>query len=246
LAIKAVYDDAMNAGIPVDVWQIPIGSEGDADASLLDEDERRRAAAFKFDVDRRRFIAAHAALRMVLSQATGLGPRALRLEMDAAGKPHLEASDWQFNLSHSDDLALLAVARGIVLGVDVERIRPLKRNAAREETGQDETLALAERHYSPAENQHLRTLSGADRDRGFFLCWTRKEAVVKAIGTGIFTDLTRIEAGFEGTACVGALHLQTLRLDAVWAGQGYVAALAGEPGPHGPRMRSYPQDLIAA
>ncbi len=236
----------MNVGIPVEVWQIPIGDAGNADDSLLDAKERRRAAAFKFEADRLRFIAAHAALRMVLSHAIGIGPRALRLEKDADGKPHLATSDWRFNLSHSDDLALLAVARGIALGVDVERIRPLKRNAARDETGQDETLALAERHYSPRENQRLRTLSGADRDRAFFLCWTRKEAVVKAIGTGIFTDLARIEAGFEGAGRVGALHLQSLRLDADWAGQGYVAALAGEPGPHGARMRRYPQDLAAA
>jgi 4'-phosphopantetheinyl transferase len=214
----------------VHVWQIPLDRDPAAAQACLDASERCRAAAFKFDIDRRRFIVAHAALRQILARYAGAEPAALVFETDAHGKPRLAHGTWQFNLSHSDDLALLAVACDQALGVDVEMQRSFKRGA--EDDGWDEEMALAARHFTPREAQRLRALQGAERTHAFFRCWTRKEACVKAIGTGIRTDLRDIEVGFDGEARVGVLHVQTLNLTAALAVRGYVAALATalEPG----------------
>jgi 4'-phosphopantetheinyl transferase len=77
----------------------------------------------------------------------------------------------EFNLSHSGSRAWLAFARGREVGVDVEQIR---------NTLDYEVLAL--RFFSPAEQKELTALGAAEKCRGFFRCWTRKEAYIKALG----------------------------------------------------------------
>jgi 4'-phosphopantetheinyl transferase len=230
-------------GADIHIWQIPLTPLDTApDARWLDAEERRRAAAFKFDADRHRFMAAHAALRAALAFHACCAPDALQLATSADGKPYLRGSAWQFNLSHSENLALLAVTRGGPLGIDVERVRPLgsRRGTA---TDAGDELALAERHYSPAEVRHLQALPERERRAAFFCCWTRKEACVKALGTGIFTDLRAIEVGFDGGVRVGGLFVQGLHLRESPATDGFVAALAtsGEPG--NLRLLHYPEDL---
>jgi 4'-phosphopantetheinyl transferase len=104
----------------VDIWQWRLDHGA---IELLSADERARAGQFMFDRDRRRYIAARARLRIILARYVGQAPAALQFHYGPHGKPALDGIS--FNLSHSADLALLAVSRGTVVGVDIERVRPI-------------------------------------------------------------------------------------------------------------------------
>jgi 4'-phosphopantetheinyl transferase len=169
----------------VHVWRVPLDdARADAYAGLLSDDERRRAARFVRDVHRRRFIAAHGALRSILAGYVGAEPAALDFVSGEHGKPALRGATGraavEFNLSHSDDLALVAVARAHAVGVDLERW-----------SEGVEYLELAERFFSPGERRALRALAHVPDlvEAGFFAAWTRKEAYLKATGHGITRGL---------------------------------------------------------
>lgn len=145
---------------------------------LLETAEKERASRFVYAADRRRFLVAHAALRRFLACYLPARAEALSFDVDGSGKPHLRlppaAPAFHFNLSHSGEIALIAVSRAGALGVDVERERPMP-----------DALEIAERYFSLAERRDLATLSPGEREAAFFRCWTRKEAVVKAAGEGL-------------------------------------------------------------
>jgi len=156
----------------------------DAEQMLSDE-ERERAAQFRFNADRRRFVAAHAALRRALAEQTGERPDALHFTRSAFGKPSLaRASRVHFSLSHSHGLGLIAIGRRGPLGADVEQLRPVP-----------DALALAERHFTRQEAEALAALPAGERERAFLVCWTRKEACLKAIGLGLIVPPDRFEVG---------------------------------------------------
>jgi 4'-phosphopantetheinyl transferase len=170
----------------VHVWRIPLDDEARAASyrSLLSDDERMRASRFVRDVHRRRFAVAHGALRIILSGYVGAEPDALDFVAGEHGKPALRhvtgRPEVEFNLSHSDDLALVAVAQARPVGVDLERW-----------SEGVEHLDLAERFFSPGERDALRALAHAPAlvEEGFFAAWTRKEAYLKATGHGIARGL---------------------------------------------------------
>lgn len=153
---------------------------------LLCEEERVRAAQFRFAADRRRFVAAHAGLRRALAEETGDRPDALHFRRSAFGKPSLVDSGPRvhFSLSHSLGLGLVAIGRRGPLGADVEMLRPVP-----------DALALAEQHFTPQEAEALAALPEGRRDRAFLVCWTRKEACLKAIGLGLIVPPSRFEVG---------------------------------------------------
>jgi len=169
----------------VHVWRISLDVEPDPFQPLLSPDERQRAARFHRDVHRRRFVTAHGALRLILGAYLDAAPDTLSFELGEHGKPSLrepldrEGARVEFNLSHSADLALVAVARDHPVGVDVERWAEV------------EHLEVAERFFSRAEREALRTLASVTEqlDAGFFAAWTRKEAYLKATGYGIARGL---------------------------------------------------------
>jgi 4'-phosphopantetheinyl transferase len=159
------------------VWLADLDAAGARDDALniLSEDERERASRFVFDVHRRRFIACRAWLRTQLAERLGRAPGSLRFEYGPVGKPALAGGGaLRFNVSHSDRYALLAVAEGAEIGVDIERLRPLK-----------DMDALAERVFSAAERAALAAVPADGRIDAFFAGWTRKEAYIKALGQGI-------------------------------------------------------------
>ena len=147
--------------------------------SLLSDDELQRADNFRFDKDRDRWIAGRAMLRIILSSVIRCSPELVNFEYDEHAKPCLRHSDDEadvyFNLTHSSDLALLAVTSIGPVGIDVEQIKPLS-----------DVDAVVERFFSTAERRTFSTLS-ADEERlkAFYACWTRKEAYLKALGCGI-------------------------------------------------------------
>ena len=152
---------------------------------ILSDEERARAAQFRFAIDRQRFVAAHIALRCALAEQTGERAETLRFSHTAFGKPSL--SGWphvRFSLSHSQGLGLIAIGGRGPLGADVERLRPVP-----------DALALAARHFTLSENEALAALPSGERDRAFLTCWTRKEACLKAIGLGLIVPAESFEVG---------------------------------------------------
>jgi 4'-phosphopantetheinyl transferase len=151
----------------------------------LSDDERQRASRFHLERDRRRFIAGRGILREILGTMSGVSPASLIFAYGEFGKPHIAAPVaarlLQFNLAHSDSIAVYATAKR-TLGVDLERIREL-----------DEVEQFAARFFSPDEEQRLLTLPDAQRREAFFNCWTRKEAYLKAIGTGLNNCIRQVE-----------------------------------------------------
>jgi 4'-phosphopantetheinyl transferase len=170
----------------VHVWRIPLDDEARAESywDVLSEEERARASRFYREVHRRRFVAAHGALRHLLAGYVGEAPAALSFVVGEHGKPALRSQPGratvEFNLSHSDDLALVAVANARPVGVDLERW-----------SADVEHLELAERFFSPAERDALRALAHESElvAAAFFAAWTRKEAYLKATGHGIMRGL---------------------------------------------------------
>ena len=153
-----------------------VGEPSAVDEALLDDEERHRSQRFVRPTDCSRFVLAHAALRLFLARCLGVEPATVLYETGTHGKPRLVPGlgPLEFNLSHSEGLGLLAVARDRSVGVDVEHVRELP-----------DALDIADTHFSVAERDELRSLPQAERRAAFFYCWTRKEAVIKAGGEGL-------------------------------------------------------------
>jgi 4'-phosphopantetheinyl transferase len=217
------------------VWAFPLELEAcalEALAALLPSAERERASRFHFQRDQARFIAGRAQLRILLARYLRADPAALDFLYGPFGKPALTTS-WArsklaFNLAHSEDLAVAAIAR-TECGIDVERVRP--------QPDMDELVA---RFFSPRETVSFQRLPAGQKPQAFFNLWTRKEAWLKAIGEGIGRSLDRVEVSFlpEEPAQLLALPGNS-KLAASWSllalspAPGFTAALA-RPGPQGP------------
>lgn len=170
-----------------EIWTVDLRTPASADmARVLSGDERERADAFVFDLDRSRWIRARSALRHVLSDLVNLPPEAIAFDYASFGKPQLTQSSEQakvwFNLSHAGDLALIAIDRIGEIGIDIEQF-PNPRL---------DFLEIAPLVLSQAER---RQLAGFDDDFETVLCriWTCKEAYVKALGVGLSVPLADIE-----------------------------------------------------
>lgn len=162
------------------VWKVG-WREGDFEynRTVLDAVERKRAEAFRFARDREAFSATRAALRRLLGRVLRCAPEAVEFAVGPAGKPALAAgtSGVHFNVSHSGEVALVALARCEV-GVDVERCRP-----------DVEFLDLAQRFFAKEERDAVAAVEGEVRAAVFYRCWARKEACVKAVGLGLQVEL---------------------------------------------------------
>lgn len=177
------YRLADDDGIEVVVARLDVGPGAiRASVALLSEEERDRAARFAFDRDRRRFMAARVHLRELLAVRLGVPPESVEFAYGAHGKPALSPrfadADLRFNLSHSDDVGAYVFSRRRDVGIDVERVRAIH-----------DTDDIAAHFFSRRENEAYRSLDRHDKLIGFFNCWTRKEAFVKALGDGVHHPL---------------------------------------------------------
>jgi 4'-phosphopantetheinyl transferase len=177
LPAPAIFE--LSAG-EICVWRADLECGADLIAEYrtsLSIDEQRRADRFRFSKDRNRYIVARGVLRRLLSAYTGRQPSDFKFEYGPQGKPLLmkePALGIHFNLSHSQAVAVYALSRARDLGIDVEEIRP---GVA--------TTQIAKRYFSPNEMNEMLGLSSDLREEAFFLCWTRKEAYIKALGEGL-------------------------------------------------------------
>jgi 4'-phosphopantetheinyl transferase len=156
---------------------------------ILSSSELERARRFRFDQHRNRFIAGRGLMRTLLSRYLETKPAKLEFVYNPYGKPFLSGafaeSRLNFNLAHSENLAIFAVTRAGTIGVDVERIRPL--------TDADQ---LAVSSFSARESAAFHNLPLEQKPVAFFNLWTRKEAWLKATGEGIGHLLNVIEVSF--------------------------------------------------
>lgn len=195
-------------------------------AATLSADERERAARFRFPEHRDRFVAGRGLLRELLGAYLGRSAKALRFEYGPHGKPALAGADagagLHFNLAHSGDGALYAIARREV-GVDLER---LDRSAS--------YAAILDRVCTPQELALFRTLPPEREREAFFSCWTRKEAVAKALGGGLASGLQNLAVCFgddapsDGRACLGDGAQRQWSVLNLPMGLGWSGALAAE------------------
>ncbi len=204
----------------IEVWQIPLGRPTHGMERLLSAEERDRADRFVTAPLRRRYVIAHAVLRTLLGTHLGIDPVALRFRHGPFGKPALEGLSLQFNLSHSHEMAMVAISADHELGVDIEFVRDL-----------EDAHAIARSTFSALENQTLAKLP--QFIPGFFACWTRKEALIKGVGDGLQLPLDRFDVAVcpDRPAQLIASRLDPdvlagWQLTALKAPAGYTGALA--------------------
>jgi len=210
----------------VHVWQRRLAADPislECGNPVLSDEEHERASRFQVQNARDAFVLTRSALRVLLGAYLGQSPQSVQFQVTKYGKPFLDpAHALHFNVSHTDGLALLAFAQKRRVGIDVEKIRP-----------QPDALKLAHRFFSAKEWKQLENLRAEELTAGFFRCWSRKEAYIKARGEGLSLPLSQFDVAVE--ARPGQILLET-RPDAAEArqwllrdvpmGSGYAAAVA--------------------
>ena len=173
----------------IHIWAVRLDDatvDFDRDLDLLSPEERERLARFQFERDRRRYLVAHIALHDILRRYLPIEPARVSFDIGANGKPRLPhapaSSDIEFNLSHSHEMALLAVCRKREVGIDIEYVKE-----------DFECQEVAERFFSAREIAAMRGLPVSLQRQAFFKCWTSKEAFLKAKGTGLSGALDEVE-----------------------------------------------------
>jgi 4'-phosphopantetheinyl transferase len=216
------------AATEVHLWRCPLDPPSaclDEAYAILTDDEIERARRYRFTRDRRRFVAARSFLRRTLAEYLSVRPRELAFVYGAFGKPGLSSraggARVEFNLSHSGEIAILAVSRGPTVGVDVEQVIQVS-----------ELQRIASRYFSAYENAALNEVPAETRAFAFYCCWTRKEAFLKALGHGLAHPLDSFDVSLDESRP----RLVAVRGDpeapSQWAlfdlrpAPGYVAALA--------------------
>jgi len=213
------------------IWAVPLDatiSQLNSHTAVLSPEERQRADQFRLDAPRQRFVLTRSALRILLGRYLCVTPNEVMITVDTNHKPRLvdeqNTSDLRFNVAHSDKLAVVAVTHGCEIGIDVERLR-IVRHAEH----------IAQRYFHPAEIEAIVAATPAARDAAFMRCWTGKEAVLKAIGTGITGSLADfqvpIDEGQESGAFVDVHTYSHGKFSRCWmrpldVGDDYAAAIA--------------------
>lgn len=193
------------------LWTANIGPEGaniEVAWEFLSKDEQDRAnRRFRFKRDRDRFIRTRWLLRSILGQYLEFPPEQIAIGIHRTGKPFLLShANLHFNLSHSDDFAVLAFSVCRDIGVDVEVIDP-----------ELPCLEVASCHFTDSEYQALRASEAGSRSELFHRIWTAKEALMKAAGTGLSVEPNRIHVrlGANGLPC-GYEGIETDQIDGAW------------------------------
>jgi 4'-phosphopantetheinyl transferase len=227
---------ALRAAVTVDVHRFDLDVAAARAGDLgrcLSAQELSRAGRLVSERDRLYWTACRGLLRQTLASYLGCRARAVTFTAGDNGKPRIDSdsgddgeSPLHFNLSHSGDVALLAVSRFGPLGIDVEFLRPIR-----------DWAAVAKRWFSPLEREQLWRLPEDERRDGFFRCWTRKEAVIKATGEGLSADLQAFDVTLAADARVldyRGTQQGDWQLAHLEPRGGYVAALAvPDAGPDG-------------
>jgi 4'-phosphopantetheinyl transferase len=211
----------------VQIWTIHAAAFDCVESGkVLNPAERARAARYRFDEDRQRFISGRASLRRILAQRTSTRAEDLVIEEVENQKPRLVgppgAPQIFFNVSHSGEYAVIAVSESAELGIDIEQIYadcPIH--------------DLARRYYAALECEWLRKLQKERRLRGFYRLWTIKEAVLKCAGLGLSVppQTVQVRLGSDvvpAITCLDSSHkaIERFRVREFQVVDGYASALA--------------------
>lgn len=202
----------------IHVWCVGLDEAADAAAlaACLSASERERAGGLPSSAHRRRFVVARATLRRLLGRYLGQEPGAVVFAHGAHGKPFLPQGGLHFNVSHTQGLALYAIASVREVGVDVEWMRP---QVAHER--------IAARFFALEEREMLAQVPAEERRVAFYHIWTRKEAYLKACGDGLAAGLGTFAVSLEAEALLRSDEGRRWKLVAWEPADGYVAALCG-------------------
>jgi 4'-phosphopantetheinyl transferase len=175
----------------VHVWRIDLDIHDDCWqtlTSLLSNDEHAKAERFHFAKHRRRHTVTHAALRILLGQYLACPPRNIAFGYNTHGKPRLAGEDQRirFNLSHTEDIMLVAFALDSEVGIDIEAV-----------TRNVDYMGVGRRWFSALESRTLQSLPEHERVDAFFRAWCRKEAYIKARGEGMAHPLQRFSVALD-------------------------------------------------
>jgi 4'-phosphopantetheinyl transferase len=209
----------LQQGTPCQLWSVQLdGEQGDA-WEVLSAEEQTRARRFVFQPHQQRYVRARASLRHLLGEVTGEPADRLRIALGHHGKPYLpDHPACHFNLAHSAGMALIAISRVAEIGVDLE---PLQAVA--------DLAALCDTTFTIKEQKQVFDASDEGMDSMFLRGWTRKEACLKAIGTGLQIAPNTFDAGFSQDAVVhiqGAASCHAVTLQSIDVGPAWVAAFA--------------------
>lgn len=213
----------------VDIWKIqlvlpdPLVKKCE---KVLSPDETERMRRFVFERDRKNYTVARSSLRIILSRYLGVKPERIRFSYTPFGKPQLDPASHpnaiSFNLSHSGNLALVAIARKGMIGIDIEYMHEKK-----------DMKDIYTRYFSTSEIEAIDNLPRDKKTDAFYSYWTCKEAFVKAVGKGLQFPLDRFSVSFraQGTPEISSIDHARYRAEQ-WSlrslniGDDYRAAVA--------------------
>jgi 4'-phosphopantetheinyl transferase len=190
---------------------------------VLSREELERASRFRFPQLTSAYVITHGVLRLLLARYLDRDPAGISFVQGVQGKPALsKAPPVEFNLTHSEGMAAVAVTIGCPLGVDLEHLRPLP-----------DMEEIAGRYFCPEEAAELLSLAPGEREQAFFRCWTRKEAYIKAVGDGLSCPLDSFQVTIQADMPARLVHIAGDRVAAArWTlhdlslAPDYIAALA--------------------
>jgi 4'-phosphopantetheinyl transferase len=196
---------------------------------VLAPEEIARAQQFSFSHLRASFILVRGALRILLGRYLHIHPNSIRFIYGSKGKPYLEPIfPFHFNMTHSGNLAAIAITSDCPVGMDLERIRPLS-----------EIQQIASHFFCAEETAEMMSLPDEERESAFFRCWTRKEAYIKAIGEGLYTPLDSFRVTLQPNTSARLVHIEKdtsaadeWTLHDLCLASDYAAALAYRGQPH--------------
>jgi 4'-phosphopantetheinyl transferase len=183
----------------------------------LSHNECERANRFHFSIHKRRFIAARCALRHIISLYLSVPPKDILFSYSEYNKPYLKwpaHSLLQFNLSHSDTMAMYAFTLNNPIGIDIEKVK------------NDYSARLVKRFFSSIEYERFTQLSSNDQIRGFYRLWSRKEAIIKAIGKGLSIPLSSFSVSMKDESEMITIDSQVWSLLPLRCHSDYQAAVA--------------------
>lgn len=218
---KPDHNEFVLAKTRVDIWQYPLHTEFPNAADLLSEDELTRANRYHFSHHQRRFAVARAMLRRILANYLSASPAELVFSYNKHGKPELvNASSLQFNLSHSGDLAILAVGKTFPLGIDVEFFskRPYE--------------GIGNHLFSSSEQRGLSNVDDKLKPLAFFHIWAQKEAFIKASGLGLAYPTQAFDVPVlppTNQRCIDTVHKQNWQMVSFMPKVACCAALCHHP-----------------
>lgn len=191
---------------------------------ILSADERERADRMVTQVLKNRRAAAQSILRDVLARYLSISPSEIIFSQGERGKPSVQNSDLEFNMSHTEDWALIALTRIHPIGVDIEFIKTSKYHDS-----------IVEKNYSPQEFVQYQSLPEGEKLEAFFRGWTRKEAYIKAIGLGLYYPLEKFTVDLSSKEDKSMLSIEgsserasTWLLPTFWAGEKIIGSVAIE------------------